>query len=183
MLSVIEQSALMITSYIHHEPGAFLLVFWSLFFLFQWELEVLTVKIQGLLITAKCSSCHQSRIRGEDRNRDRVLITTKMNIPKKVYWSIPAMTGTTCKGVALWPANQPVFGPRSHPYAPQVMKSKSKSKCTMKNGLNIIITLNTSSHKRFPMHYSLLGKKKLKHILTYLYCTKYNEMNAFHSDA
>ena len=32
------------------------------------------------------------------------------------------------------------------------------------------------------MHYGLWKKKKLKHISTYLFCTKYNEINIRHSN-
>ena len=39
----------------------------------------------------------------------------------------------------------------------------------------------TEIHKRFPVHFGLLGEGKfLKLILTYLYCTKYNKINIFH---
>ena len=54
-----------------------------------------------------------------------------------------------------------------------------KSIFPMKNGLNSINILYTSFHKSFPIQYTY-GKENLKRILTYLYCTKYNEINAFH---
>ena len=40
----------------------------------------------------------------------------------------------------------------------------------------------TGSHKSFPMHCILRGGKFLKRILTYLYSTKYNEINVCHLD-
>ena len=50
---------------------------------------------------------------------------------------------------------------------------------------NGMFTINGSSavaHKSFPMHYGIViapqGGKFLKRILTHLYCTKYNEINA-----
>ena len=41
----------------------------------------------------------------------------------------------------------------------------------------------TEIHKRFPVHFGLLGEGKfLKLILTYLFCFKHNEINICHSD-
>ena len=53
-----------------------------------------------------------------------------------------------------------------------------KSICPTKNGLNSINILNTGSHKIF-QYITAYGGEILKHILVYLYCTKYNEMKAF----
>ena len=52
----------------------------------------------------------------------------------------------------------------------------------IENGMCTINGLSTETHKNFPIHYGLLGGKCLKHILTYLACTKYNEINISHSD-
>ena len=41
--------------------------------------------------------------------------------------------------------------------------------------------LSTGSHKSFPIHYVLWGKF-LKRMLTYLYCTKCNEIDMCHLD-
>ena len=51
----------------------------------------------------------------------------------------------------------------------------------VKNDINSTNILYTGSHKNFPIHYGLRGKL-LKCILTYLYCTKYNEINMCYSD-
>ena len=47
----------------------------------------------------------------------------------------------------------------------------------MKNSINI---LYTGSHKSFSIHYKIRGKF-LKHILTNLYCNKYNKIDMCHS--
>ena len=46
----------------------------------------------------------------------------------------------------------------------------------LRNDVKSTSILYTGSHKNFPIHYGLWGKF-LKHILTYLHCTKYNEIN------
>ena len=51
-----------------------------------------------------------------------------------------------------------------------------KSMFLIKNGTNAISILYTDSHKSFP----ILWRKLLKCILSYLYCTKYNEINVCH---
>ena len=50
-----------------------------------------------------------------------------------------------------------------------------------KNDINGINILYTNLPKGFPIHYGLQGKI-LKIILTYLYCSKYNDINICHSD-
>ena len=44
------------------------------------------------------------------------------------------------------------------------------------NSMNILFT-----YKFFPLHYGL-RREILKRILTYLYCTKYNEIKIYHLD-
>ena len=58
-----------------------------------------------------------------------------------------------------------------------------KSMYPRKNGINSINIFNTDSHKSFSICYGLLlfTAYILKRILTYLYCTNYNEINKCHS--
>ena len=49
------------------------------------------------------------------------------------------------------------------------------------NGIHKCNVFSTEIHKSFPIHYCL-GGKFLKRVLTYLSCTKYNEINISHSD-
>ena len=56
-----------------------------------------------------------------------------------------------------------------------------KSKFLMKNGLNSINILYTSSQKSFPI-YTEYGMKCLKRTVIFLNCTKHDEINIFHSD-
>ena len=51
----------------------------------------------------------------------------------------------------------------------------------IENGMYANNGFSTEAHKNFPIHYGLCGKKILKRILTYLDCTKYNEINIGHS--
>ena len=48
---------------------------------------------------------------------------------------------------------------------------------SIKKGINTTSILYTESHKSFP----ILCWKFLKHILSYLYCINYNEVNMHHS--
>ena len=43
------------------------------------------------------------------------------------------------------------------------------------------LSLSAELPNRFPVHYGLWKEKFLKHILTYLYCTKYNNIIMRHS--
>ena len=56
-----------------------------------------------------------------------------------------------------------------------------KSMFPIKNDIKSTNILYTSSHKSLPIYYGLRGKF-LNHILTYLYYTKYNEINRCHLD-
>ena len=47
---------------------------------------------------------------------------------------------------------------------------------SIKKGLNSLNILHSVSHKSFTIHYDLRGEGELKLILTYLSCTKYNEL-------
>ena len=47
----------------------------------------------------------------------------------------------------------------------------------IENGMYMTNGLSTERHKSFPIHYGLWGGKRLKNILTYLDCTKYNEID------
>ena len=52
---------------------------------------------------------------------------------------------------------------------------------SIENGMHATISLFTETHNSFPIHYGLWGEKCLKHILTYLDCTTYNEVSIGHS--
>ena len=51
----------------------------------------------------------------------------------------------------------------------------------IESGIHTTNSLSTETHKSFPIHYGLRGKS-FNRILTYLYCTKYNEINISYSD-
>ena len=58
------------------------------------------------------------------------------------------------------------------------MESDTQKHFANKNGSNAISILYTGSHKSFPVLYGLWGGGEfLKRTLTYLYCTKCNEIN------
>ena len=51
----------------------------------------------------------------------------------------------------------------------------------IENGMYGTKSMYTAIHKSFPIQYGLWGKF-LKRILTYLYCSKHNEIKICHSD-
>ena len=52
----------------------------------------------------------------------------------------------------------------------------------IKNGIHTTNGLSTKTHKCFPIHYGSWGKISKKRILTYLDCTKNNEIDISHSN-
>ena len=72
----------------------------------------------------------------------------------------------------LRPTEEKCFKRIFHSYAQKHVSYK-------KNGINTLKILYTDLHKSFPIYYCLLGGF-FKRILTYLYCTKCNEINVCH---
>ena len=53
---------------------------------------------------------------------------------------------------------------------------------SIENDMNGIKCSYRETHESFSMHFGLLGEMKfVKFIVTYLYCTKHNEINAYYS--
>ena len=53
----------------------------------------------------------------------------------------------------------------------------------IENNIHETNGLSKERHKNFPIHYGLWEDGFLKNNLTYLYCTRYNEINMCNSDA